>query len=334
MNKKRILLPILLLIIILLVISIFFLKHDRKEISKKYVRVTSKIQTNINENKLYTNYEEFNKELSSNLKKEDFNNSNYLLIPIQYDGCSEENLKIKDYDIANNSININITYTAKCGGCAPEYIYYAIPIDKKIQSPDVELNYKALNDPNCPVIAYKPIIYLYPKEKTNVTLTLDNSKDLKTSYPRYKDNWQVTAYPDGTLLDEKTNKHYYGLYWEGKNHKTKIKDIGFIVPQDETITFLEEKLSILGLTEREANEFIIYWLPKLEQNKYNYIYFETSEEINNYMPITISPQPDTIIRILMDYKPLTDKISIKEEELTTPKREGFTVVEWGGSIIE
>ena len=43
----------------------------------------------------------------------------------------------------------------------------------------------------------------------------------------------------------------------------------------------EEKLAILGLNEREAEEFIIYWLPKLESNKYNYIRFATEEEIRN-----------------------------------------------------
>ena len=37
---------------------------------------------------------------------------------------------------------------------------------------------------------------------------------------------------------------------------------------------------MLGLNDREAEEFIVYWLPKLEENKYNLIRFETAEEIN------------------------------------------------------
>ena len=136
------------------------------------------------------------------------------------------------------------------------------------------------------------------------------------------------------MIDNNTNREYYGLYWEGKDHHRKIKEEGFIIPREQTSTFLEEKLKVLGLTDQEANEFIIYWLPKLETNEYNYIYFETKQEIDNYMPLEISPQPDSIIRVFMDYKPLNKKIKVKEQSLTTQDRNGFTVVEWGGSIIQ
>ena len=36
----------------------------------------------------------------------------------------------------------------------------------------------------------------------------------------------------------------------------------------------------------------------------------------------------------MDYKALDKPIEVKEQKLTTPERNGFTVVEWGGSIIK
>ena len=51
------------------------------------------------------------------------------------------------------------------------------------------------------------------------------------------------------------------------------------------------------------------------------------------MPIEITPSPNTMIRIQMDYKPLKEIINIKEQRLEKTKREGFTMVEWGGSII-
>ena len=132
----------------------------------------------------------------------------------------------------------------------------------------------------------------------------------------------------------KTGRSLYGLYWEGINTVKCPMDEGFVVKDEETIQFLEEKLTTLGLTEREANEFIIYWLPKLEKNKYNFIRFETLEEINENMPLEITPEPDSIIRVMMEYKPLNKAIEVKEQELTTPTREGFTVVEWGGTEIK
>lgn len=180
----------------------------------------------------------------------------------------------------------------------------------------------------------KPIIYIYPKEETKVSIKLLNSSLLTTSYPKYNDGWNVIAQPNGMLKEIKTNKNYYGLYYEGKNHNATIKKDGFVIKGEDTIEFLEEKLEILGLNEREINEFIIYWLPRLKNNKYNYIRFETMEEINSYMPLEITPQPDTIIRVVMDYKPLKEKIKIKEQKLTPQKRVGYSVVEWGGSEIK
>ena len=115
-----------------------------------------------------------------------------------------------------------------------------------------------------------------------------------------------------------------------------MKSDGFIVSREDTVSFLEDKLARLGLNEHEAEEFIVYWLPKLKQNNYNYIRFATMDEINNAMPLDINPNPDTIIRVMMTFKGLDKPIEgIAEQQLpTTPTRDGFTVVEWGGSEIK
>lgn len=91
---------------------------------------------------------------------------------------------------------------------------------------------------------------------------------------------------------------------------------------------------MLGLTEREAEEFIIYWLPILQENEYNYIRFATIDQINENMPLDITPNPDTIIRVLMTYKGLENSIEIEEQQLITPERNGFVAVEWGGTEIK
>ena len=113
-----------------------------------------------------------------------------------------------------------------------------------------------------------------------------------------------------------------------------IRKEGFVIKGSDTIPFLEEKLPILGLNDKERNEFIMYWLPILEKNNYNYIYFESLEERNISMPLDINPKPDTLIRILMEFKPLTKPITIQEQQLTKAKRSGYTVVEWGGTEIK
>lgn len=183
--------------------------------------------------------------------------------------------------------------------------------------------------------AHKPIIYLYPKEVTKVSVELGYTNKITSSYPKYTDGWNVLASPNGDLVDLNTNRNLYSLYYENENNiDFKVEDYGFVVKGEDTAKFLEEKLEILGLTEREAEEFIIYWLPKLEVNKYNYIRFATEDELNANMPLQINPIPDTTIRVLMTYKGLNKQINVEEQQLKTPERNGFVAVEWGGTEIK
>ena len=180
----------------------------------------------------------------------------------------------------------------------------------------------------------KPIIYIYPTQTTDVEVKLGNPENLSCTYPKYKNSWSVTAKPDGSLIDKKTGRNLYALYWEGENiFKDSNMKEGFCIKGEDTAEFLEEKLAILGLTDREAEEFIVYWLPKMEDNKYNYIRFETMEEQEKAMPLEVTPKPDNVIRVMMDWKALDEKIEVEEQELTNPSREGYTVVEWGGTKL-
>jgi len=193
-----------------------------------------------------------------------------------------------------------------------------------------------LNEEDNPLqqLSLKPIIYLYPEEKTEVSIKVGKPENLTTTYPKYTDGWNVVAKPDGTLIDTTTGRSLYALYWEGKRDTKKELTKGFVVKGEDTARFLEEKLAILGLNEREAEEFIVYWLPQLEKNAYNWIYFETQEEIEKNMPLEISPKPDTCIRIMMDWKGLEQKIDIPEQTLERQERSGYTAVEWGGTEIQ
>ena len=176
----------------------------------------------------------------------------------------------------------------------------------------------------------KPILYLYPAEETELTVTLGHPERLSCVYPAYKDGWDVLAQPDGTLTDLSSGRSLYALYWEGIPGDFEQTDEGFCVAGCDTAAFLEEKLALLGLSEREAEEMIVYWLPQMEDNAYNYIRFASAEEIDNYMPLSFSVQPDSIIRVLMLTKPLDAPVEVTEQVIETPAREGFVAVEWGG----
>lgn len=181
----------------------------------------------------------------------------------------------------------------------------------------------------------KPIVYLYPETKTDIDIKFGKPEKLTTTYPEYKDRWSVTAMPNGDLIDRQTGNKLYALYWEGIDSYNDIDlSEGFIVDKDNIVDFLEEKLEILGLNYKEKEEFIIYWLPKMEINDYNYVHFLTTEEVEKRMPIEMSVKPDTVIRILMLFGKTDKTQEIKEQKLEeTPIRKGFTMVEWGGSEI-
>ena len=181
-------------------------------------------------------------------------------------------------------------------------------------------------------VAEKPVIYLYPETETDVHVELDFNGELTCTYPAYENGWNVTATPDGTLTDE-TGREYYALYWEGVTDTAFDLSAGFCVAGNDTAAFLEEKLAALGLTDREANEFIMYWLPKMQENAYNLVSFQF-ETYTETAELTVTPTPDTVIRVYMVYKPLDKDIEIPEQILPeTPARNGFTVVEWGGTKL-
>ena len=178
----------------------------------------------------------------------------------------------------------------------------------------------------------KPVIYLYPESETDVTVRLDYAGTLTCTYPDYKDGWKVSAGSDGTLTDADGQTYNY-LYWEGVNRVDYDFSEGFCVAGSDTVVFLEDALSRLGLTRREANEFIVYWLPLMQDNPYNLISFQT-DSYTEEAQLSIDPTPDTLLRVFMAWKPLESPVEIPTQNLIAPERTGFTVVEWGGCQVK
>ncbi len=175
----------------------------------------------------------------------------------------------------------------------------------------------------------KPVLYLYPTMPMMIRVQFQNPNSLTTTYPKYEDCWNVFAKPNGDLytLD---SKYYYALYWEEQaNHSVDFRE-GFYVTKESAIPFLEEKLTMIGLNDRERNEFIMYWLPVLEQNEQSLVYFELTREREFYSPLLISPKPTSLLRISMHVKKVDGYTPIRPQQFLKFDRKGFTAVEWGG----
>lgn len=177
----------------------------------------------------------------------------------------------------------------------------------------------------------KPVLYLYPEKETEAAVRLDLDGELTCAYPAYDGGWTVTAAPDGTLTDASGQTYSY-LYWEGAARTEYDFSRGFCVPGEDTAVFLEDALAQLGLTRREANEFIVYWLPRMEPNPYNLIAFQ-AEAYTDHARLTITPAPDSVLRVFMAWSPLDSPAELPAQDLPAFDRAGFTVVEWGGAEI-
>ncbi|MBQ7397325.1 MAG: hypothetical protein IJW09_00705 [Clostridia bacterium] len=177
----------------------------------------------------------------------------------------------------------------------------------------------------------KPILYFYPEEPTVCSTRITLNGELTCTYPAHgTDGWQnFTAYPDGTLIFP-DGKEYYALYWEGLQYGAWDFSKGFCVRGEDTAAFLEWALAELGLTPREANEFIVYWLPRMQDNPYNVISFQTTAYTDGAV-LEITPAPDSLLRVFMAYYPSDVEIDILPQDFDGFERQGFTVVEWGGA---
>ena len=181
----------------------------------------------------------------------------------------------------------------------------------------------------------EPLIYLYPDKQTDVQIKLSNVINLTESEPRYNDGWSVTAYPDGKIYDKRAERNYPYLYWEGSAPVSSSPVSRAVVNQQDIHSYFEVGLSKLGLNNKERTDFEKYWEPKLNDSPYYQISFYDAQELDKIAPISIIPQPTTLIRVLMSYERLSEKINVNfqlESAYQTPIRKGFTVVEWGGIL--
>jgi len=178
----------------------------------------------------------------------------------------------------------------------------------------------------------KPVIYLYPEQTAKVSVKLEPQGGFSYTEPLYNGGWNVTAEPNGKLTNLSDNKVYPYLFWEGRGGIYQSPDKGFVVAQKEVHNFLVEKLAQLGLNKKESADFIEFWEPKMQDSPYYFVSFYGNAVMDQIAPLNISPKPDTVIRILMDFEPLAKPIGVKGYDIKTPARKGFTVVEWGGVL--
>jgi hypothetical protein len=205
------------------------------------------------------------------------------------------------------------------------YYYKTILESEVIDFPEVQYNYD------------KPVIYLYPTEKQEVTVEVDFSGAMGFTYPKYSDSWNIVANPNGKLEFE--NKLYNYLFWEGAIHQKLEKQTlttGFVIHSDTLVSFLENSLYEIGLIDSEVQDFITYWAPFMFKNEFNFIHFQLNEVCDKIAKLNVNPKPESMLRVYMIWNEVTntEMYKVEKQKLTKIQRNGFTLVEWGGAQLQ
>lgn len=222
----------------------------------------------------------------------------------------------------------------------PQVLQFTVPqkeVDELLTETDNRITYEKENIEKPNPETAKPVIYLYPEQETKVNVQLSFNGTLTSTYPTLpSEGWTVTAQPDGTLTDEEGRSYRY-IFWEGVANVDWKQDSGFLVKAEDAREFLEQSLTRLGLNELEQNDFITYWLPKLEKNGESFVTFAAEQYTDNAV-LTVTPQPDSVLRVQMLISKVDDSNRVAfqklpEQELPRFEREGFVLVEWGGTDL-
>jgi hypothetical protein len=176
----------------------------------------------------------------------------------------------------------------------------------------------------------KPVLYLYPEKTISITVTIDTLGEIFESIPDYGSGWAVTVEPSG-LIDGV----YDYLFYEIDIDYDFSKEVGWVFTREQFAFEMTKVLYDLGLRGAEIEEFIEFWDDTLRKDtNYYAVYLMLPEEVEEAAKLNFSTNPDSMLRVHFIFEPVPNPIPLKSPNFETFIRKGFTVVEWGGLMIE
>lgn len=182
-------------------------------------------------------------------------------------------------------------------------------------------------DPDDDDLVYKPNIYIYPNEPIDLSVKLNFPKGGKivTSIPEYGTGWNIVVDTSGLI-----NNTYSYLFYESTQPDVWQRNYGWIIQIDKLELFFRQNMTDYGFNKREINDFIEYWIPRLNDYQFYSIYPQTESIIDDVIQLDISKQPENILRlfyVIKGHNQLQDKLAAPNIE--SFEREGYFVTEWG-----
>jgi hypothetical protein len=215
----------------------------------------------------------------------------------------------------------------------------------------VELNLAAYSKDYGDMVPRKPNIYLYPTETSDVSVGLSFPKGggVTVSEPAYLDGWKVEATPAGVLtnyeyltrdvpdnpeavmytVEPVATGAYTYLFFEADPPDEWQTERGWLVEGEDLGDFFAENLAAYGFDEREIEDFLGYWEPRLNAGYYA-VFPQVSADIEPLIGLDVDPEPDSVLRLY--YYMVADPDfggELAPPEIVPFERTGFAVVEWG-----
>ncbi len=179
-------------------------------------------------------------------------------------------------------------------------------------------------DPNCPVDLGHYVstpIYFYPEDNMDLKLSVANSP-----FYSFKLN------KDGTF--NYRNNLYYSVQYGINSSKPILPKAGKLIEKSRLNVELVKITEELNFTEKEQDDFTIYWLSALPQASYYSVSLLDQKEAKEVAPWIVEPLPTTEIRYIFYFKLLVkkpDDLAVVDHFIPF-ERKGFTVVDIGGII--
>lgn len=246
-------------------------------------------------------------------------------VVVEFCNRNADNLGYIDETVSKTNDNIQYLF---------EWLFFS-DVDEQIRQNEEELRQRrekyGLQTPQgSGVGVYKPNIYLYPAEETEVQVSFRLPDLLTKTIPEYGTGWKVKACPDGSLTAE--GQEYGFLFYESETYPHYWQqEEGFVIPAENREAVFRRILTGYGLNETEIRDFCEFWCEKLDADTSYAMYPQLTEAVDAAMPADITPAPDTVVRLWFAFSPDQTPESTAVPEAVP--RKGFTVIEWGGLFL-
>ena len=177
------------------------------------------------------------------------------------------------------------------------------------------------------MVVYKPNIYLYPIERTALTVKLSFPLGgaIIKSIPEYSTGWNIIADTSGLINDK-----YGYLFYESVQPDVWQLSRGWSIKKSDLNDFFLDNMQKYGFNDREIKDFLDYWIPRLTDYGYYEIYPQDFKIINSVIKLEINKNPDTALRLFYLIKGVNTLTNLKiPSEPSVFIRSGFCATEWG-----